>query len=272
MAAFFRRIQQFVRDQPIAAALAGIVFVVAVVAAAVAVASDGSDDGTDTAGTVAPTTTTTSAPTTVAPTTTEAPTGTTAPANTTTAAPPSGTRCVVRLHGKGGDGADTWYVDDVAYVSPTGNASGWGGRQWMYFPDDQYERAVEVVAEAIDSEDCGPVIINGFSNGGAFAAKLYCNGETFGGRVIRVVVDDPVVDTAVEGCDPAPTVDVTLYWTGALEGTARPGWNCREEDWTCEGGRTIGIDAYAAALDTAAQPSRYDGHNWYEDAPELSEW
>ena len=271
MAAFFRRIQQFVRDQPLAASLAGVAFVGAIVVAAVAVSSSDSGDDTDTAGTVAPTTTTTAAPTTTsaAPTTTGTPNTTTAPSTTTT---PTGTRCVVRLHGKGGDGADTWFVDDVAYVSPTGNASGWGGRQWLYFPDDAYDDAVASVADAIESEDCGPVIIDGFSNGGAFAAKLYCTGETFGGRVIRVVVDDPVVDTAVEGCDPAADVDVTLYWTGALASTAKPGWNCREEDWTCEGGKTIGIDAYAEALDTGAKQSRYREHEWYEDAPELSDW
>jgi pimeloyl-ACP methyl ester carboxylesterase len=273
MAAFFRRIQQFVRDQPVAAGLSAVVFVGAVVVAALAVGSGDSGDGDDTAATStstssSTTTSTTAAPSTTAPTSSSAAPTTTAPPPTT----PSGQRCVVRLHGKGGDGADTWQVRDVAYVSPTGNDEAWGGRQWLYFPDDEYDAAVASVAEAIESEDCGPVILNGFSNGGAFAAKLYCSGETFGGRVVRVVVDDPVVDTAVQDCDPAPGVDVTLYWTGELEGTAQPGWDCREQDWTCEGGVTIGIDAYAEALDTSALESRYDSHRWYEDAPELSDW
>lgn len=176
----------------------------------------------------------------------------------------------MRLHGKGGDGADTWVDDGVTFVSPRGNARGWGARQWLYFPDDRYDDAVEIVADAIEDEGCGPVIINGFSNGGAFAAKLYCRGETFGGRVVGVVIDDPVVDAAVLGCTPAPGVDVTLYWTGALERTARPGWDCDDEDWTCEGGHTIGIDAYEDALGVDAKESHHDDHEWYEDAPEIT--
>lgn len=275
MAAFFRRIKEFVRDQPVAAIGAGIVFVAAIVAGAVTVGSADSGDGDD-ANVVTDATTTTLMPATTAPPTTSAPSTTQPPSTTTTAAPtttvPDGQRCVVRLHGKGGDGADTWHVGDVAYVSPTGNAKGWNAREWLYFPAKEYDAAVAIVADAIESEDCGPVIIDGFSNGGAFAAKLYCRGETFGGRVIRVVVDDPVVDTAVEDCEPAPGVDVALYWTGALASTAKPGWNCKEQDWTCEGGKTIGIDAYAEALDTEVLESRHSQHRWYEDAPELEDW
>ncbi len=179
-------------------------------------------------------------------------------------------RCLLRLHGKGGAGAETVIEDDISVVSPDGNAEGWGARQWLYFPDDEYVAARTVVEDAIT--ECDQVIINGFSNGGAFAAKLYCRGETFGGRVVGVVVDDPVVDTAVEGCAPDPSVDVTLYWTGALEAQAQPGWDCSEADWTCEGGRTIGIDAYAEALRTQAQASPFEDHQWFLDAPELSDW
>jgi pimeloyl-ACP methyl ester carboxylesterase len=179
-------------------------------------------------------------------------------------------RCLVRLHGKGGAGAETVIEDDISVVSPEGNAEGWGARQWLYFPDDDYVAARTVVEAAITG--CDQVIINGFSNGGAFAAKLYCRGETFGGRVVGVVVDDPVVDAAVEACAPDPLVDVTLYWTGALEAQAQPGWDCSEADWTCEGGRTIGIDAYAEALRTQAQASPFEDHQWFLDAPELSDW
>jgi pimeloyl-ACP methyl ester carboxylesterase len=179
-------------------------------------------------------------------------------------------RCLLRLHGKGGAGAETVIEDDISVVSPDGNSEGWGARQWLYFPDDDYVAARTVVEDAITG--CDQVIINGFSNGGAFAAKLYCRGETFGGRVVGVVVDDPVVDAAVEACAPDPLVDVTLYWTGALEAQAQPGWDCSEADWTCEGGRTIGIDAYAEALRTQAQASPFEDHQWFLDAPELSDW
>ena len=179
-------------------------------------------------------------------------------------------RCLVRLHGKGDRGADTVVKDGVSVVSPDGNAAGWGGRQWLYFPDDEYTAALKVVEDAIAG--CRQVIINGFSNGGSFAAKMYCRGETFGGRLLRVVIDDPVVDAGVAGCSPDPSVGVTLYWTGALEAQAKPGWNCKKADWTCEGGRTIGIDAYAAALGTHPKASPFKEHRWFLDAPELSDW
>jgi pimeloyl-ACP methyl ester carboxylesterase len=180
-------------------------------------------------------------------------------------------RCIVRLHGKGGTGADDVVNSDgVLEISPAGNADGWGGRQWLYFPDEALDAAVEIVRDA--AERCDEVIVNGFSNGGAFAAKLYCRGENLGGRLVRVVVDDPVPDAGVEGCTADPGVGLTLYWTGALDSTARPGWDCADGDWTCEGGTTIGIDAYAAALDTAIEASVHDEHAWFRDAPSLSDW
>jgi hypothetical protein len=179
-------------------------------------------------------------------------------------------RCVVRLHGKGGHGADTFVEDGVSIIAPDGNAEGWGARQWLYFPDDEYTAARAVVESAV--AQCEEVIINGFSNGAAFAAKLYCRAETFDGRLVRVVVDDPVVDAGVEGCAPDPSIGVTLYWTGALEAQAQPGWDCAEADWTCESGRTIGIEAYAEALGTQTQASPFEEHQWFLEAPELSDW
>ena len=180
-------------------------------------------------------------------------------------------RCVVRLHGKGGTGGSD-HVDATGFVdvSPTGNADGWGGRQWLYFPDDEYAEARQIVLDAV--ERCRAVIVDGFSNGAAFAAKLYCRGEDLGGRLMRVVVDDPVPDHGVVDCNPDPAVDVALYWTGALEATARPGWDCADADWTCEGGTTIGIDAYAETLGTEVRESVHDDHTWYRDAPELCDW
>ena len=157
----------------------------------------------------------------------------------------------MRLHGKGGGGAETVVEDGVSVISPDGNAEGWGGRQWLYFPDGEYTAARTAVEAA--TAECDQLIIHGFSNGAAFAAKLYCRGETFGGRLVRVVVDDPVVDAGVKDCSPDPSVGVTLYWTGALEAQAQPGWDCAEADWTCEGGHTIGIDAYAESLGHPAE-------------------
>ena len=129
----------------------------------------------------------------------------TSPTSTSPTSTPAAGRCLVRLHGKSGTGADTTFDGDVAVISPTGNAEGWGGRQWLYFPDADYEAARTTVAEAVAG--CEQVIVDGFSNGAAFAAKLYCRGETFDGRLVRVVVDDPVVDEGVLGASP------TRRWT-----------------------------------------------------------
>jgi pimeloyl-ACP methyl ester carboxylesterase len=176
------------------------------------------------------------------------------------------------LHGKGGSGAAPYDSGGVAYLAPSGNAAGWGGRQWLYFPESAYQQARAEVAAAIDDRGCGEVIVNGFSNGGAFAARLYCEGETFGGRLVGVIADDPVPDHGADGCHRPRGVRMTLYWTGALAATAQPGWNCAEQDWTCLGGSTVGIDAYAANLGTPVLKSPHDSHQPYTDAPQLNAW
>lgn len=189
------------------------------------------------------------------------------------AADVAGPRCIVRLHGKGGGAGGTGTIGDgLLEVRPGGNAAGWNGRQWLYFPDGEYARARAAVVQAVDQAGCGPIVLYGFSNGAAFAAKLYCRGETFGGRLRGVVVDDPVVDHAVGGCRPAGGVRVALYWTGALEATAQPGWDCASQDWTCEGGTTIGIDAYQAALGVGRKQSPHSNHASYANPPELNAW
>ena len=221
--------------------------------------------------------TSTAAPTTGAPTTAVAPTPTAALAavvTTTTTAPaaPAGVRCEIRLHGKGGAGSSTTTSNGVKVVQPTGNGSGWGGRQWLYFPENRYAEARKIVTDAIAREGCERVVLNGFSNGGAFAAKLLCRGENFDGRLAGVMIDDPVTDNAVTGCAPAAGVPKVLYWTGALEGDAVAGWQCSKGDWTCEGGTTLGIRAYSAAVGVAATPSPNSGHERNTRAPEPARW
>jgi hypothetical protein len=179
-------------------------------------------------------------------------------------------RCLVRLHGKSETGAPARLDDDVAILSPTGNDVAGPGHQWLYDDEADYAAAREIVVDAVDG--CGRIILNGFSNGAAFAAKLYCSGEDFAGRLVRVVIDDPVVDEGVLDCQPADDVDVVLYWTGELEPIARPGQDCDEIGWTCDGGVTIGIDAYADALRTDVLDSAHDTHVQFTDAPELSDW
>jgi hypothetical protein len=142
----------------------------------------------------------------------------------------------------------------------------------LYFAPASYESALSSVAEAVDANACGQVIVNGFSNGGAFAVKLYCRGESFDGRLVGVVADDPVPDHGADGCSPSGGVPLTLYWTGALDAAATPGWNCAEQDWTCDGGTTVGLDAYATSAGATVKASPFGHHQWYMGAPELSAW
>ena len=275
--AWLRRILGAARNQPgVAVAAVLVLFGSAVASAAIVmVASDDDENSAPPSTTTTTEVPPTTVPTTIAPTTTTVPPTTT---SSTTAAPTTtadlGQRCLVRLHGKGGRGADTYTEGGVKILTPDGNdeVPSWGGLQWLYFPNGKYNAARKSVGDALDDEDCDTVIINGFSNGAAFAGKLACNGETFDDRVIGYVIDDPVPDHGVKDCRPADDIDITLYWTGALDDPAQPGWNCRELDWTCEGGTTIGIDAYADALGTDVKPSKYTDHNCYQDAPELSNW
>ena len=116
-------------------------------------------------------------------------------------AQPARVRCVVRLHGKGGDGgATTTSSNGWLELHPRGNATGWGGYQWLYFPASSYAVAVATVDAALTADGCTVAVVDGFSNGGAFAAKLSCRSERFGGRVVGYVVDDPVPDHGTDGC------------------------------------------------------------------------
>ena len=182
-----------------------------------------------------------------------------------------GKRCVVHLHGKSGTGGPTTVKDGLTHLRPTGNADGWGGKQWLYFPDDAYAVVKGTVTAAIASAGCDKVVVHGFSNGAAAAAKLFCRGERFDDHVVGYVIDDPVVDHGVDGCKPDAKAKVKLYWTGGLE-SAVDGWSCKDADWTCEGGTTIGIARYAAALGTSQTPSIHQKHEEYSEPPEYSSW
>lgn len=190
----------------------------------------------------------------------------------TDAEPISAERCVVWLHGKSETGAAPVVVDGIGEVSPTGNGTVGGGNEWIYFPEERFDEAVGIVAGAVDENGCERIAVGGFSNGAAFAAALYCNGETFGDRLAGVVVDDPPPDEAVSGCAPAEGVDVALYWTGALDEMAVAGADCEPIGWTCAGGRLLGLDAYAAELATEVLDSPESEHRWFRDAPQFDDW
>jgi hypothetical protein len=177
----------------------------------------------------------------------------------------------VLLHGKGGTAQPGRVTEGTTFIQPGGNADGWGGRQWLYFPEARYQEVRAIVQSAIDGAGCGPVIVQGFSNGAAAAAKLYCRGERFGQHVIGYIADDPVPDHGVDTCKPAAGVRIRVYRTGALAG-ATDGWSCAEQDWTCEGGSTIGIERYGQALATQVQRSIHTTHAEYAAPPEQTAW
>ncbi|MEO6122858.1 MAG: hypothetical protein ABIR32_04050, partial [Ilumatobacteraceae bacterium] len=116
------------------------------------------------------------------------------------------------------------------------------------------------------------VVLDGFSNGAAFASKIYCASETFGGTLVGVVIDDPVVDASASNCSPDSQVKAVLYWTGALAAESAAGADCQPKDWTCEGGETVGIDQFASDLGLHITVSPLSDHEWYREAPELRDW
>lgn len=181
-------------------------------------------------------------------------------------------RCVVRLHGKGGQGApSTVDADEVAVLSPGGNGTAWGGRQWEYDTATGVETATGIITAAVDQAACERVVVHGFSNGASMAAALLCTGDHLDGRLTGVIIDDPVTDASADGCSP-PDVPVTIYWTGALDETAPPGTECDSIDWTCAGGVVRGVDVYAADIGVEVTPSPYDDHRWYVESPLPLTW
>lgn len=185
------------------------------------------------------------------------------------AASPAGAqgRCVVFLHGKGGDGATSRPGEGYVRVAPAGNAEGWGGKQWLYFPDARYAELRSIVASALDRAGCSRALLHGFSNGGAAVAKLYCRGESFGDRVVAYVFDDPVPDHGADTCAPPKGAQATLYWTYAL-GQAEAGFRCADGDWTCEGGSTVGVQRFAQNLGVPITKSVHASHAPYEAPPD----
>ena len=64
------------------------------------------------------------------------------------------------LHGKGGGGQGEWTgPDGVRHSFPSGNAAGWGGLQWLYYPESGYQAARNIVANDIAAGGCQRVIV-----------------------------------------------------------------------------------------------------------------
>lgn len=181
-------------------------------------------------------------------------------------------RCLVYLHGKGGAGGDTVPGDDgVLIVSPSGNGTGWGALQWEYDSPANLGQAIASIRSSVDAADCGRVVVHGFSNGASMAAALHCSGDNLGGRLVGVVVDDPVPDAATVDCAPA-TDRIVLYWTGALALAAPAGTHCVQIDWTCAGDVLRPIDAYASDLGAPITASPHADHQWNFETDLPTRW
>ena len=186
--------------------------------------------------------------------------------------PIPGEGCVVFIHGAGWSGApytEDW--GDKTFIWPySGNDEFphfwlYDGPYLSYGDDDTaYSAAVTNIRDSIDANDCGPVMITGASNGGAFLAKMYCRGEDFGGRLWAVHVDDPVPDAGVLNCTPSPTVIRTMFTHSTQlveEAAALPGGICSATtsmygSWYCEDDRALTLAEYEAAIGESSILSR----------------
>ena len=188
--------------------------------------------------------------------------------------PIPGEGCVVFIHGAGWSGApytEDW--GDKTFIWPYSGNDEWP-HFWLYdgpfltYGDDDtaYNAAVDNIRNSIDANNCGPVMITGASNGGAFLAKMYCRGEDFDGRLWAVHVDDPVPDAGVLNCTPSPTVIRTMFThsTQLVEEAAElPGGVCSATtsmygSWYCEDDRALTLAEYEAAIGETSILSRAD--------------
>jgi hypothetical protein len=148
---------------------------------------------------------------------------------------PTGKKCIVNLHGKGGDGGPSYQDGDTTWIFPTGNGDGggWGPHHWEYSTSTTYSQALSIINSSIASENCGQIVLIGFSNGASMAAKVYCQGQNFSNRLLGVIVDDPVPDRVVDNCAPASNLQLRLIQSDDMgwitDGTPCPG------GWTCQG-------------------------------------
>lgn len=200
--------------------------------------------------------------------------------------PIAGEGCVVFLHGAGWSG-DPYTEDwgDKTFIWPySGNDE--FPHFWLYdgpfltYGDDDtaYDAAVANVRAHLDDNNCGPVMITGASNGGAFLAKMYCRGEDFGGRLWGVHVDDPVPDAGVLNCNPSPTVIRTMFTHSTQlveEAAALPGGVCSATDsmygsWYCEDDRALTLAEYEAAIGETSILSRAEHSG--RASPETDFW
>lgn len=173
----------------------------------------------------------------------------------TVSPPAAGKKCTIVLHGAGGGsiGSSDWgryngqAVSLVQPRSPNGNFWLYDGlHNFQYDPtsstdETYYNDTVASITDAVNAAGCtGSLLLMGQSNGGAMAAKMYCRGYNFNGRLAGLILDDPVPDQAVLNCRPQSLkYKVYLYsdgLTNEANQAAPVGYRCSSmpSGWYCE--------------------------------------
>lgn len=193
----------------------------------------------------------------------------------------TGQRCSVLLHGAGADfgaiaqqeaqlnsaveltsmGVKTLMPISNNWTDFLGNHWGYDGpHNFQYDPDSPtdeaaYQGFVSIVRNRITQANCGPTYIEGGSNGGGFLAKMFCDGEDFGGRVWGVYMKDPVMDTGVLNCNPSSNIKKAVVgYSDELEEQKPPAasdnYRCRSTPWQwyCNDDTTMLVGQYTQQI------------------------
>ena len=185
------------------------------------------------------------------------------------------TPLIVSLHGFGGDSAyQATYVplhervntDGFALLLPNGALNAGGNRFWNPTDEccdggksggDDVAYLTELVANAREIKQFGPVYFFGYSNGGFMSHHMACKGLP-GLRAVASLAGTSYVEDS--SCDGAPPVSV-LHIHGTADSVILYDGDQSEPD-SKSGGKTA---FYAGAQDMVTRWSRRAGCEWPED-------
>ncbi|MDE2716490.1 MAG: hypothetical protein OXI33_05675 [Chloroflexota bacterium] len=185
------------------------------------------------------------------------------------------TPLIVSLHGFGGDSAyQATYVplhervntDGFALLLPNGALNAEGNRFWNPTDEccdggksggDDVAYLTELVANAREVKDFGPVYFFGYSNGGFMSHHMACKGLP-GLRAVASLAGTSYVEDS--SCDGAPPVSV-LHIHGTADSVILYDGDESEPDAKSNGEAVF----YAGAQDIVTRWSRRAGCDWPED-------
>ena len=186
------------------------------------------------------------------------------------------TPLIVSLHGYAGDSVyhsaylplhERVNADGFALLLPNALPDGAGNPAWNPTDrccdggkagEDDIGYLTELVAEASNSRNFGPLYFFGYSNGGFMAYHMACKALA-GVRAVASLAGTSYLEDS--NCDGAPPVSV-LHIHGTADNVILYGGDETEPDPEINGERVF----YAAAEDMVARWSRRAGCNWPEQA------